>query len=219
MKSQKWQNDLCLFPRQTVQCHSNPSLFPNQLCWGSWSWKVLWRSTTPSGTNTPKRCPFHCRDWNAKVGSQEVPGSVQSLSRVLLFATPWIAACQDSPCPSPTPGVHSDSRPSSQWCHPAISSSVIPFSSCPQSLPGPGVTGKFKPLTELWKILKEMVTPDHLTFLRNLYARQEATVRTGHGTTDWFQIGKEVHQGCILSPCLFNLYAGYIMRNTGLKEA
>ena len=62
--------------------------------------------------------------------------------------------------------------------------------------------------------------PDHLThLLRNLYAGQEATVRTGHGTTDWFQIGKGVHQGCILSPCLFNLYAKYIMRNAGLEEA
>ena len=65
-----------------------------------------------------------------------------------------------------------------------------------------------------------MGIPDHLTcLLRNLYAGQEATVRTGHGTTDWFQIGKGVHQGCILSPCLFNLYAEYIMRNTGLEEA
>ena len=65
-----------------------------------------------------------------------------------------------------------------------------------------------------------MGTPDHLTcFLRNLYAGQEATVRNGHGTTDWFQIGKGVPQGCILSPCLFNLYAKYIMRNTGLDEA
>ena len=73
---------------------------------------------------------------------------------------------------------------------------------------------------KLWKILKEMGIPDHLTFLlRNLYAGQEATVRTGHGTTDWFQIGKEVCQGCILSPCLFNLYAEYIMRNAGLEEA
>ena len=72
---------------------------------------------------------------------------------------------------------------------------------------------------KLWKILKEMGIPDHLTcLLRNLYAGQEATVRTGHGTTDWFQIGKEVHQGCILSPCLFNLYAEYIMRNAGLEE-
>ena len=70
------------------------------------------------------------------------------------------------------------------------------------------------------KILKEMGIPDHLTcLLRNLYAGQEATVRTGHGTTAWFQIGKGVHQGCILSPCLFNLYAEYIMRNAGLEEA
>ena len=72
----------------------------------------------------------------------------------------------------------------------------------------------------VWKILKEMRIPDHLTcLLRNLYAGQEATVRTGHGTTDWFQIGKGVRQSCILSPCLFNLYAEYIMRNTGLDEA
>ena len=73
---------------------------------------------------------------------------------------------------------------------------------------------------ELWKILKEMGIPDHLTFLlRNLYASQEATVRTGHGTASWFQIGKGVCQGCILSPCLFNFYAEYIMRNAGLEEA
>ena len=72
---------------------------------------------------------------------------------------------------------------------------------------------------KLWKILKEMGIPDHLTcLLRNLYAGQEATVRTGHGTTDWFQIGKGVHQGCVLSPCLFNFYAEYIMRNFGLIE-
>ena len=72
---------------------------------------------------------------------------------------------------------------------------------------------------KLWKILKEMRIPDHLTcLLRNLYAGQEATVRTGHGTTDWFQIGKRVWQGCILSPCLFNLYAEYIIRNAGLEE-
>ena len=73
---------------------------------------------------------------------------------------------------------------------------------------------------KLWKILKEMGIPDHLTcLLRNLYAGQEATVRTRHGTTDWFQIGKGVCQGCILLPCLFNLYAEYIMRNAGLEEA
>ena len=73
---------------------------------------------------------------------------------------------------------------------------------------------------KLWKILKEMRIPDHLTsLLRNLYAGQKATVRTGHGTTDWFQIGKGIHQACILSPCLFNFYAEYIMRNAGLDEA
>jgi len=73
---------------------------------------------------------------------------------------------------------------------------------------------------KLWKILKEMGIPDHLTcLLRNLYAGQEATVRPGHGTTDWFQIGKGVRQGYILSPCLFNLCAEYIMRNAGLEEA
>ena len=73
---------------------------------------------------------------------------------------------------------------------------------------------------KLWKILNEMGIADHLTcLLRNLYAGQEASVRTGHGTTDWFQIEKGVHQGCTLSPCLFKLYAEYIMRNTGLEEA
>ena len=72
---------------------------------------------------------------------------------------------------------------------------------------------------KLWKILREMGIPDHLTcLLRNLYAGQEATVRTGHGTTDWFQIGKGLREGCILSPCLFNFYAEYIMRNAGLQE-
>ena len=80
-----------------------------------------------------------------------------------------------------------------------------------------------KPLTMWitinWKILKEMGIPNHLTcLLRNVYAGQEATVRTGHGTTDWFQIGKGICQGCILSPCLFNFYAEYILRNAGLEE-
>ena len=75
-------------------------------------------------------------------------------------------------------------------------------------------------ITILWKILKAMGMPDHLTcLLRNLYTGQEATVRTGHGTIDWFQIGKGVYQGCILSPCLFNLYAEYIIRNAELEEA
>ena len=73
---------------------------------------------------------------------------------------------------------------------------------------------------KMWKIMKEMGIPDHLTcLLRNLYAGQEATVRTGHGTTDWFQRGKGVRQGCILSPCLFSFCAEYIMSNTGLEEA
>ena len=72
---------------------------------------------------------------------------------------------------------------------------------------------------KLWKVLKEVGIPDHLTcLLRNLYAGQEATVKTGHETTDWFQIGKGVRQGCILAPCLFNLHAEYLMRNAGLEE-
>ena len=102
--------------------------------------------------------------------------------------------------------------------------SGLPFPS-PGDLPDPGIepvspTFDCVDLNKLWKILKEMGIPDHLTcLLRNLYGDQEATVRTGHGTTDWFQIGKGVHQGCILSPCLFNLYAEYIMRNAGLDEA
>ena len=75
-------------------------------------------------------------------------------------------------------------------------------------------------ITTNWKSHKELGIPDHLTcLLRNLYAGQEATVRTVHGTTEWFQIGKGVHQGCISSPCLFNLYAEYIMRNAGLEDA
>ena len=73
---------------------------------------------------------------------------------------------------------------------------------------------------KLWKILKDLGIPDHLTCpLRNLYAGQKATVRPGHGTKDWFQTGTGVHQGCILSPCLFNLHREYIMRNAGLEEA
>ena len=81
----------------------------------------------------------------------------------------------------------------------------------PQLVSSPGL--------KLWKILHEMEIPDQLTcLLRNLYAGQEATVRTGHGTTDWFQTGKGVHQSCVLSPCLFNSYAEYIMRNAGMDE-
>ena len=90
--------------------------------------------------------------------------------------------------------------------------------------PTSAILSMAKPLT-VWITINcgkfsEMRIPDHLTcFLRNLYAGQEATARTRHGTTDWFQVGKGVHQGCILSPCLFNFYAKYIMRNAGLKEA
>ena len=84
----------------------------------------------------------------------------------------------------------------------------------------PHVFGNCVDHNKLWKILQEMGIPDHLTcLLRNLYAGQEATARTGHVTTDWLQIWKGVYQGCILSPCLFNLYAEYIMRNAGLEEA
>ena len=91
-------------------------------------------------------------------------------------------------------------------------SSVLQMDSLPAEPPGNH--------NKLWKILKEMGLPDHLTcLLRNLYADQEATVRTGHGTTDWFQIGKGVQQGYILSPCLFNLYAEDIMQNARLDEA
>ena len=101
--------------------------------------------------------------------------------------------------------------------------SGLPFPS-PGDLPDPGIepvspTFDCVDLNKLWKILKEMGIPDHLTcLLRNLYAGQKATVRTLHGTTDWFQIGKGVRQGCMWSPCLFNLYAEYIMRNAGLEE-
>ena len=85
---------------------------------------------------------------------------------------------------------------------------------------GGSVLGRPFDKNKLWKILKEMGIPDHLIcLLRYLYAGQEATVRTGHETTDWSQIGKGVRQGCILSPCLFNLYAEYIMRNARLEEA
>ena len=109
-------------------------------------------------------------------GLKWVSQSVQSLSHVWLFATPWIAACQAS-----------------------------------------------LSITNSWRNLyigqEATVKTGHRTTQRNLYAGQEATVRTGHGTTDWFQIGKGVRQGCILSPCLFNLYAEYITRNAGLEEA
>ena len=120
---------------------------------------------------------------------------VKSLSRVWLLATPWTAAYQ-------APPSMGFSR-QEYW-------SGVP-------LPSPFDCVDHN---KLWKILKEMGTPDHLTcLLRNLYAGQEATIRTGYGTSDWFQTGKGVHQGYIVSLYLFNLYAEYILRNTGLDEA
>ena len=117
--------------------------------------------------------------------------------------------------------------------HSVVSNSATPWTAAYQAPPSMGFSRQEYwsgvPLpsllpgvdhNKLWKILKEMGIPDHLTcLLRNVYEGQEATVRTGHGKMDWFQIGKRVHQGCILSPCLFNLYAEYIMQNARLDEA
>ena len=116
------------------------------------------------------------------------------------------------PCPSPTPRVYSNSCPLSWWCHPAISSSVVPFSSCPNPSQHQGVFQWVSSSHEVAKVLE--FQPQHQSFQWT-----PRTGRTGHGTTDWFQIGKGVHQGCILSPYLFNLDAEYIMRNAGLEEA
>ena len=117
----------------------------------------------------------------------------------------WRIPGTEEPGGLPSLGSH---RVRHDWCDLAAAAALLTM---------------LKPLTGWtttnWKILKEMGIPDYLTcFLRNLYAGQEATVRTGHGTTDWFQIGKGVRQVCILSPCLFNLHAEYIMRNTGLDD-
>ena len=150
--------------------------------------------------------------------------SVQSLSRVRLFGTPWIAARQASL--SITNSQNSlkltsieSVMPSSHLflCRPLLLPPVPPSISLFQRV-------SFSILcvdhNKLWKILQEMGTLDHLTCLqRNLYAGQEATVGTGHGTTDWFQIGKGVHQDCILSPCLFYLNAEYILQNAWLHES
>ena len=176
--------------------------------------------------------------------------SVQSLSRVRLFATPWIAARQASLSitisRSSLRFMSIESvMPSSHliFCHPLLLLPPIPpsirvfsdestlcmrwpkywsfsFSIIPSKEIQDWSPSDYIDHHKLWKILKELGIPDHLTcLLRNLYAGQEATVRTGHGTSDWFQIGKGGCQGCILSPGLFNLYAEYIMRNTGLDEA
>ena len=154
-------------------------------------------------------------------------------SCVWLFVTPWTAAREAPPSlgfsrqeywsglPCPPPGdllnlgikLRSPTLQAANQIKESLKSErVAPESS--------RLTYTFWDSIGMWKILKEMGISDHLTcLLRNLYADQEATVRTGHGTTEWFQIGKRVHQGCILSPCLFNLYAEYIMRNAGLDEA
>ena len=144
---------------------------------------------------------------------------VKLLSRVRLFATPWTVAYQAPPsmgfstqeCWSglPFPSLGDFPDPGIEPGSPTLQADALP------SEPPDCVDHN-----KLWKILKEMGIPDHLTcLLRSLYVGQEATVRTGHETTDWFQIGKGVRQGCILSPCLFNFCVGYIIRNAGLDEA
>ena len=116
--------------------------------------------------------------------------SAQLLSRVRLFAIPWIAAPRP-PCLSPTSRVLSNSCPSSRWCHPAIASSVIPFSSCLQFLPAP----EYFPMSQLFTWGGQSTGVFSFSIIP-FNAGQEATIRTGHGTTDWFQIGRGVHQGC-----------------------
>ena len=153
--------------------------------------------------------------------------TVQLLSRVQLFETPWTAAHQAS-----LPVHHQLPEFIQTHVH-WVGDTIQPF--CPLSSPSPpafnisqhqGLFQRVHFLHQVARVLKLQL--QHQSFqwifrtnflLRNLYAGQEATVRTGHGTTDWFQIGKGVRQGCILSPCLFNLYTEYIMRNGGLEEA
>ena len=132
---------------------------------------------------------------------------VKSRSRVRLLATPWTAAYQ-------SPLSMGFSR-QEYWSGVPLPSPRKASTSALLTMPKPLTVW----ITTNWKIPKEMGMPDYLTcLLRNLYAGQQATVRTGHGTTDWFQIGKGIRQGCILSPCLFKLYAEYITRNAGLEE-
>ena len=109
------------------------------------------------------------------------------------------------PCPSPTPRVHPDSRASSQWCHRAISSSVVPFIDCIDH-------------NKLWKFFKSWEYWTTLPASWEICIQVKKQQLKRHGTTDWFQVGKGVHQGCILSPCLFNFYAEYIMRNARVDE-
>ena len=171
------------------------------------------------------------------------------LSSVRLFVTPWTVSCQTPlsmefsrpeywsglPFPSPqdlpdpeikpgSPALQADSLPSEPFGEIANICWIIEKARVFQKNIYFCFIDYAKAIdcvdyNKLWKILKEMEIPDHLTYLlRNLYAGQEATVRTGHGTTDWFQIGKGVRKGCILSSCLFNLYAEHIMRNAGLEK-
>ena len=137
--------------------------------------------------------------------------SVQSLSHVQLFATLWIAARQAYlSITNSRSSLRLTSIERTREFQKNICFCFIDYAKAFDCVDH----------NKLWKILQEMGIPGHLTcLLRNLYAGQETTVRTGHGTTDWFQIRKGAHQGCILSPCLFNFYAEYIMRNDGLEEA
>ena len=161
----------------------------------------------------------------------------KSLSHVRLLATPWAAAYQAPPSMGfsrqeywsgvPLPSPSADASGKHKWfLYTYVSTDVGSSKKQESSRKTPTSALLTMPRllildhSKLWKILKEMGMPDHLTFLlRNLYAGQEATVRTGHGTTDWFQIGKGICQGYISSPCLSNLHADYIMRNARLDEA
>ena len=127
------------------------------------------------------------------------------------------------PCPSSTPGAHSNPCPSSQWCHPAISSSVVPFSSCPQSLPA---SGSFQ-MSQVFASGGQSIEVSASTLVLPMNPQDWLPLgwtgwiflQSKGLSRDWFRIGKGIPQGCILSPCLFNFYAEYIMRHTGLEEA